>query len=407
MQTSQSGSDNVPKGELALLLLLACVQFTHIMDFMILMPLGPQLMRLFDITPRQFGFLVSAYTFSAGIFGFFSAFLVDRFDRKKSLLFCYVGFAAGTLACALAPSYMFLLLARSLAGAFGGALGAMILSIVADVVPQVRRGRAMGIVMASFSVSSIFGVPFGLWLASLFSWHAPFLFVAGIAVINIVALYIRLPALTQHLESGRPFASPLQVLSNITGDRNLLWALGFTLVLMLSQFTIIPFFSPYMVANVGFSESQLAYIYFLGGGLTIFTSPLIGRLADRIGKAKVFTMASFCILPSVLAVTHLGPTPIAIALIVSTSFFIFGNGRFVPAMAMITSTVRPEMRGSFMSINSCVQSLASGTAAFISGLIVQKSASGELQNYNYIGYLSVVISIIAIFVGRKLRPIET
>ena len=167
------------KEERIILLLLASVNFTHIMDFMIMMPLGNFLMPHFNISAQQFSFLVAAYTFSAAAASFFAASLVDKFDRKNLLLFAYGGFLLCTLLCAVSVTYEMLLSARIAAGVFGGLIGAQVLSIVADLVPFERRGRAMGMIMAAFSAASVFGVPFGLYLSKFFSWHAPFYFVVA------------------------------------------------------------------------------------------------------------------------------------------------------------------------------------------------------------------------------------
>ncbi len=220
------------------------------MDFMIIMPLGDLLMKVFEITPQQFSLIVSSYTFTAGIFGFVAAFVIDRFDRRKALLFLNVGFVVGTIACALAPTYVVLLFARSLTGAFGGVLGALILSVVADVVPDERRGQGMGIVMAAFSVASVAGVPFGYLLAEKFSWHAPFLLLAGMGTLITLAIFKFIPSLTGHMvkKSDRP--SPAKVLTNAISLPNQKLALLFMLALILGQFSIIPFIAPYMIRNV-------------------------------------------------------------------------------------------------------------------------------------------------------------
>lgn len=389
-----------------MLFVLAGIQFTHIMDFMILMPLGPQLMRLFEISPREFGFLVSAYQYTAGICGFFGAFFVDRFDRKKSLIFVYIGFAVGTLACALAPNYLFLLCARSLAGAFGGVLGAQIMAIVGDAIPFARRGRAMGIVMASFSVASVFGVPFGLYLGTKLNWHAPFFFVAMTAVLLTVLAIAKFPSMTVHLNSNHARLRPLQLLSGIARDRNQMRALLLMAVLMFTQFTLIPFLSPYIVSNVGFREDQLPWIYFVGGGLTIFTSPIVGRLADRYGKPRMFLIGGVLVILPVLTLSHLGPTPLPLVLTLTAMFFVFNNARFIPAMAMITSTVRPATRGGFMSINSSVQSLSAATAALLAGMIVGRAPTGELTGFGTLGWISTVFSVLVLVIGVGITPVD-
>lgn len=401
----------LPTAERGLLLTLAAVQFTHIMDFMILMPLGPQLMRLFQITPQQFGLLVSAYTFSAGILGFLSAFVIDRFDRRQVLLFLYTGFVLGTLACALAPSYLWLLAARILTGAFGGVLSAVVMAVVGDAIPMARRGRAMGIVTAAFSAASVFGVPLGLYLATRLSWHAPFFFLvlAGVGVWGLILHYV--PRLQSHVHqdaSQRP--GPLQILRNAVAMPAQRLALLLTLLMMLGQFSIIPFISPYMVANVGFSESQLTYIYLLGGGLTLFTGPWIGRLADRYGKTRMLMLFLLVSTLPQLLVTHLPPVPLFVALMVTTSFFVVSGGRIIPAMALITGAVSPQQRGSFMSIQSSVQQVSAGLASFVAGMLIVAQpgpdGSQHLLNYPLIGYLAVITSLLCMVVVWRMQRLD-
>ena len=391
------------------LLILASAMFTHIMDFMIMMPLGPQLMRLFDITPQQFSFLVSSYTFTAGASGFMAAFLIDRFDRKDSLLFIYTGFLLGTLACAIAPSYHILLLSRCLAGAFGGILGALILSIVSDAIPLERRASGIGIVMASFSAASVFGVPFGLFLASKFNWQAPFFMLAVMAVFILILIRTKVPHFSGHLsEDVRP-AGFKDVIRNVFGRRNPQRGLIFTSVLMFGHFTIIPFIAPYMVGNVGFTEQELTYIYLVGGALTIFSSPWVGRMADRHGRLKIFTIFGILVLIPIFIITHMPPVPLWEALIVSGLFFILANGRMVPSTTMVTSVIRPENRGSFMSARSSVQQMSSGLATLIAGSMISEEPSvvtegaKALVGYENVGWIAVVFSIAAIFMARTLR----
>ncbi|MBP9095991.1 MAG: MFS transporter [Ignavibacteria bacterium] len=393
-----------PKKEKLLLYTLATIQFTAIMDFMIVMPLGPQLMRLFDINPSQFGIIVSSYTFAAGFTGLVGAFFIDRFDRKTALLFNYIGFSIGTILCALAPTYEWLVAARIVTGLFGGVMGALVMSIVGDVVPEFRRATAMGIVMTSFSVASIFGVPFGLFLADLAGWHMPFYFLGFMGLIVSGIIYKVVPSVNTHMTKERP--SPVQVIKNVFGSKMQVRALIFMFVLILGHFSIIPYISPYLVANVGFPESYLKYMYLLGGAATIFTSPYIGRLADKYGKPKILTIIALISLIPVLAITNMPHVSVWIVLTSSTMFFIFISGRMVPSMALVTSSVTPQHRGSFMSINSSAMQLASGTASFLSGLVIAKSAGGEILNYSYVGYGAVVFTLAAILIARKIEPVS-
>lgn len=391
--------------ERIILFTLAGINFTHIMDFMIIMPLGDLLMKVFVITPQQFSLIVSSYTFTAGIFGFIAAFLIDRFDRRSALLFLNIGFVLGTFACAMAPTYSLLLIARSLTGAFGGVLGALLMSVVADVVPEERRGQGMGIVMAAFAAASVAGVPFGYFLAEKFSWHAPFLFLAGMGVVITGAIYKFIPSLRGHMvkKSERPGVA--QVLRNAVSLPNQQLALLFMMTMMLGQFSIIPFIAPYMIRNVGFAGDQITYIYLVGGALTIFTSPLVGKLSDKYGKRIVFTISASVGLIPIFLITHMPPVPVAAALVVTSFFFVLSGGRMIPAMAMVTSSVRPQNRGSFMSINSSVQQLSSGLASIVAGLIVIDTG-GALGRYNWVGYFAITITLICIYLGQKIKSVE-
>jgi predicted MFS family arabinose efflux permease len=392
--------------EKLLLWTLAAINFTHIIDFMILMPLGPQLMRIFDISPREFGLLVSSYTFSAGVSSFLGAFILDKYDRKRILFWVFVGFLLGTLACALSPNYPILLVSRVVSGVFGGLTSALIMAIIGDVVPDSRRGRAMGLVMAAFSIASVVGVPFGLFIASLTNWHAPFYFLAFLSLIILWMISQHIPHITAHLhaESNRP--TPIQVIRRVTGNANQMKAITLTIMMMLGQFTIIPFISPYMVANVGFTEMQLTYIYMAGGAFTIFSSPWVGRLTDRYGKVRIFTIFMALNVIPIALITHLGPTAIVFVLMVTTLFFVTSNGRMVPAAALITGTAKSENRGSFLSFNSAVQQLAAGLASFVAGLILAEGAGGELLHYNIVGYLAIFLSLLCIPLARRIKVID-
>ncbi|MDN4166249.1 MFS transporter [Cytophagales bacterium LB-30] len=394
--------------ERIILLTLAAINFTHIMDFMIIMPLGDMLMKVFDIGPQQFSFIVASYTISAGVSGFIAAFLIDRFDRKTALIFLYIGFTVGTLACALAPTYVILLVARSLTGVFGGILGALLLAVLADVVPEERRGQGMGFIMAAFSVASVAGVPFGYFLAEKISWHAPFLLLSGFGLVILYMIWRYIPSLTAHMVSKSDRPGIRKVLHNAFSLPNQQRALLFMMLLMLGQFTIIPFIAPYMIRNVGFESNQITYIYLIGGALTIFTSPIIGKLADKYGKLRVFTVFAILNILPLFAITHMPPVHIALALTVTGAFFIISGGRMIPAMAMITSSVKPQNRGSFMSINSSVQQLSAGLASFIAGLIVVQANDGSaLQNYQYVGYVAIFATILCIIVGQRIVPAES
>ena len=404
--TADSKTRNNPlklQNEKLVLLLLAAIQFTTNLDFLIILPLGPQYMRVMHINPAQFNVIVASYAIAAGISGVAAGFFLDRFDRKRALLSLYLGFAGGTLMCALAPSYWLLVAARAIAGAFGGVTGAVILAIVGDVIPEYRRGEAMGMVMSAFSVASIFGVPLGLVLASDFTWHVPFYFIAGISAPILLAAARYVPALRGHLDHAReqhPAARMLAVLM----EPNHQMAFVFMAVLTCAGFTIFPTLATYMVYNVGLTEKQLPFIYLAGGCCTFFSMNWVGRWADRAGKLRVFTLMSLAASVPILLLTNLPRVPLLAALGTSTLLMICMSGRFVPAMAMMTATVESRYRGGFMSVNSSVAQFSCGLAAWISGNIIGQGPNQEITRYPVAGLVSLSCVLACIWLARFLRP---
>lgn len=390
--------------ELLLLLTLAAMQFTNILDFMIMLPLGPQFMRIFALDPQRFGFLVSAYTFAAAASGFIAAFWIDRIGRKRALLGLYAGFVVATALCGLAPNYVMLLLARIVAGIFGGVIGALVLTIVADVVPYARRARGTALVAAAFSLSAVLGVPLGLWFATHFSWRAPFLALAALSFAIGVIAWRLLPSLDHHLRSQQP-GNPAAQLRAIFGVPNHLRALAFILALMLSVFLVVPFIAPYNVSNVGVLEAELPYLYFAGGLTALFTAQVIGRLADRYGKQRVFTILGFASIVPLLVMTHLPRVGLTYAMLVMVLFFVLVPGRFGPAMALMTGSVAPRLRGSFMSFAGSVQQLGAGLASLAAGLIVGRGGDGSLTRFGWAGWCAVACTLLAIALARRIAVV--
>ncbi len=390
-----------PLAERWLLLSLAAIHFTTIVDFIIIMPLGPQYMRVFSISPARFGIIVSSYAISAGISGIAAGFFLDRFDRKRALLALYSGFTLGTLFCAVAQTYHLLVAARALAGAFGGVTGALILAIVGDVIPEQRRGAAMGMVMSAFSIANICGVPLGLILASGFNWHVPFFALAGLSVIILAILTRVMPPLRSHLVhlgEEPPIQRILAILSGPAHQKAFL----FMGLLTFTGFVIFPYLPNYLVANVGMMEHQLPWLYICGGFCTMFSMNWIGRWADRSGKRRVFILVSLAALVPILLVTNLPAVPLVVAVAVSTLLMICMSGRFVPAMALMTASIEARHRGGFMSINSSVQQLASGIAAWSSGNILGQSPTGRITHFSVTGYVSVACALFCIYLSKSL-----
>lgn len=394
------------RGEWALLGVLTAVQFCHILDFVIMMPLGPQLMRSFGLSPQEFGLLVSAYTFSAAVSGLAAAFLADRFDRKTMLLVLLAGFGVGTLLCGVAPTYSFLLAARVAAGAFGGVLAGVVLAIIGDQIPPERRGQATGFVMAGFSAASVLGLPAGLWLAAHQGWHLPFLALAGVTAAVVLLGALMLPRMRAHMATGPRERPALRDMVDLVKERTHLRAFAFSVALMFAGFSVIPFLSPYLVANVGVAEADLSYIYLVGGLATLFTGPLIGRAADRWGHARSFTVVALLSITLIVALTHLPRIPLWQVLTVTTVFMVLASGRMITAMTLITGVVEPRRRGSFMSLNASIQQGAAGAASLVAGWIVGEAAGGRITRYGWVGAFAAAATLLCLALLRPLRAAQ-
>jgi len=390
--------------ELLLLLTLATVQFTHIVDFMVIMPLGPQFMRLFDVGPREFGLLISSYTFAAAVSGFVAAFWIDRFDRKRALLALYAGFIVATALCGLAPTYGLLVATRVGAGLFGGVMSGLVFTIIADLVPYGRRARATALVATSFSLAAVAGVPLALWLAARWGWRTPFLVLAGFSLLVALGAARLMPPLSAHLAGARR-RGPLGQLWAIFGEHNHLRAFAFMIALMFAGFSVIPFIAPTMVANVGMAESELPLLYFCGGLATLVTAQLIGFLADRYGKQRLFTIVALASIAPILIITHLPRLPLAAAVAWSVLFFVLVAGRFGPAMAIVSSSAEPRLRGSFMSFNASVQMIGSALASLCAGLIVSRGPDGALLHFGAVGWLAAGCTLLCVLLARGIRVV--
>ncbi len=397
-------SNRLPGRLWLLLFVLAAIQFTNVVDFLIMMPLGPQFMRIFEISPGQFGFVVSAYAFSAGLSGLVAAFFIDRFDRRVAILALYAGLTLGALLCGLAPNFAALVGARIFTGIFGGIIGASVLSAAGDLIPASHRGRAMGIIMSSFSMAAVLGVPLGLALAERGGWHTPFFFLAGAGVVVWLIAARLLPPMRGHLHSASAAPPrPLQQIREIIAPSNHRRAYALMASLTLAGISVVPYLSAYVVANTGFPESDLKWIYLIGGACTLVSMNVIGRLADFHGKFKIFAVVAALSIVTTLTLTHLPVLPKAALLTVTSFFMVFMSGRFIPAMAMITSSAEPRLRGGFMSLNTSVQQFASAFAALGSGLVVGQAADGKLTGYGTIGFISAGLVIVSIALASRLR----
>jgi predicted MFS family arabinose efflux permease len=391
-----------PRREAWLLLTLAGIQFTHILDFMIMMPLGPQFTALFGISNAQFGLLVSAYTLSAGVSGLMAATYIDRFSRKQLLLTLYPLFGLATLACGLAPDYASLMVARVAAGLFGGVLSALAQTVVADVVPFERRGRAMSVVMTSFSVATVAGVPLGLFLATQFNWHAPFFAIALLVGLLSLGAWQTMPRLDAHLHHPDR-TSVWRGIGQVLSEANHLKAFGVSGLMMFAAFTVIPYITIYLQSNAGMLTEEVPWIYLCGGTATLLSARYFGRLTDRLGKVLVFQRLALAMVVPLMATTLSQGLPLWGLLLVSTVFFTVMSGRMIPGMAMISSAAQPRLRGTFMTLNAAVHSASMGLGALVGGMIIGRDDQGQITHYWMAGLLGAVASLLSVWLAGRLR----
>jgi predicted MFS family arabinose efflux permease len=380
-----------PVQEKSLLRSLSGIQFSHILDVMIIMPLAPMLMRTFDLTAVQFGLLVSAYTLMGAISSIIAAMVIDRFDRRRVVLVFFAAFIIATALCAAAPTYHLLLFARGLSGVFGGVLGSLVHVYIADCFPYEHRGRATGKITAAFSVATVLGVPVSLLLVNhtVLGWRAPFIVVATTALVFWWMAYKAIPSIPTRITDQR-LSRTLVPMKQALSYANHWRAYAYMFLMMMGGFTVIPYITLYSTLNLHFPETLLPVLYLSGGAFTFFTSQWIGHLADKHGKARVFRIIAVIAMLPILAMTNVTSAPWWLVLCITTPFFIFVSGRFVPGMAIITSASVPHLRGTFMSINSAVQSIGTSVATLVAGFTITINSEGMLEHYNIVGYIACV-----------------
>lgn len=392
---SSAPSDTFSPYQKFIIVTIAVLQFTVILDFMVLSPLSALLLKELQVTTTQFGLVVSAYAFSAFASGIAAAGFADKFDRKRLLLFFYVGFLIGTLMCGLAPDYYSLLVARIVTGLFGGVLGSIGGAIVTDLFPMSARGRVMGVVQMAFAVSQVFGIPVGLLLANQFGWHAPFLMIVGFSsVVGVVIFTFMRPVRDHlHLNLGR---HPMLHLWKTVTQWPYIKAFLATTLMTTGGFMLMPFGAAFSVHNLGITNDQLPILYAITGVFSMIFGPIIGRLSDRVGKYPVFAAGSLLTMIMVAIYTQRGITPFWFVIVLNVLLFAGISSRMISSMALMSAVPEPHDRGAFMSINSSVQQLSGGVASAIAGTIVMQTRSGLIEHYDVLGYVVIVAIAITI-----------
>lgn len=388
----------------AMLIVLATINFTHIVDFVIIMPLGDQLRRQLGIDPQQFGFVVSAYGIAAMLAGIVASAVIDRFDRKHALLAAFAGFSVATLACGFASDYQQLLAARACAGLFGGVTAAGVMAIIADVFPPHQRGKAIGAVTSSFAVASTIGLPVGLSLATYFEdFGAAFIAIAALSLPVWFLGWWFLPSLTKHRAGAH--SNPFRQFSLVIQQRNHLYSFAFMLAMVLGTFVIVPYIAPYLQSNCGLRDSDMPVIYAIAGLASLVSMNIVGLLTDRFGARPIFMLTAGGAVIMTLVITNLPPVGIWSAAAVMSLFMVLASGRVVPAQAMMLASADPDLRGAFTNLNAAVSQLATGTGPLISGAIVgQAYRNGPLTNYGQAGLIAMTFGLSAIALSFLLHP---
>tara|TARA_R110000796_G_scaffold74374_1_gene167131 strand:- start:88567 stop:89841 length:1275 start_codon:yes stop_codon:yes gene_type:complete len=384
--------------------ILAFSQFTVILDFMVLSPLSAILLDELSITTQQFGMVVSAYAFSAGAAGLLAAGFADRFDRKKLLLFFYSGFILGTLFCGLAPNYHFLLIARIITGIFGGVIGSIVYAIITDLFVLEKRGRVMGFVQMAFAASQILGIPIGLYLANHLGWHSPFLLIVGLSLVVGIIIMIYMKPVNEHLKlqtKQNAFVHMAKTLSN----KRYLRGFSATTLLATGGFMLMPFGAAFAVNNLGISIDMLPMVYLVTGIFTMVSGPLSGKLSDKYGKFRMFTIGSLLAAGLILLYTNLDVTPLWMVIAINVILFLGITLRMISSQALLTAIPEPKDRGAFMGINSSVMQISGGFAAALAGVIVVQGEDGKLLRYPLLGLVvtaSILITIALMYFINKM-----
>jgi len=396
---------NFSSYEIFVILILTLTQFTVILDFIVISPLGDLLMKTMNLSTAQFGLSVSAYAFSAGFSGLMTAGFADRFDRKKLLLFFYVGFIVGTLLCGLSQSYPMLLAARIFTGLFGGVIGSISMAIVSDLFPLEKRGRVFGFLQMGFGASQVLGIPLSLYIANFWGWQSPFLMIVGLSIIVWLLVIFKLKPVTEHLDHKTEQNAIAHLWQTLTLRK---YRIGFlaTAFLSLGNFMMMPWGSAYVINNLMITVQELPFIYMASGVCTLTIMPIVGKLSDRFDKFYLFAIASMILIVVIVIYANLGPVSFWIVLIMNLGLQVGFMSRTVPSIALTSALPQKKDRGAFMGINSSLQQIAGGIAAAVSGMIViQNDKFSPLEHYDYLVYVVVLLSIISVFLLFRVSRI--
>ena len=385
--------------------ILAITQFTVILDFMVMAPLGDLLLKSLAMDTQDFGIAVSAYAFSAGASGLLTAGFADKFDRKKLLLFFYIGFIVGTLFCGLAYSFETLVAARIFTGLFGGVIGSISMAIITDIFSLQQRGRVMGFIQMGFGASQVLGIPIGLYIANKWFWEAPFFLIVALSIVIALLIFLYLHPVNAHLQLQQDH-KPLTHLWNTLKNKE--YHIGFiaTTFLSVGGFMMMPFGTIFAVNNLGVHPDQLPLLFMVSGVTSLLFMPFIGKLSDKMNKYVLFSLASIWLMIVCVVYTNMAQIPLWLVMLINILMMFGIMSRMVPSSALTSAVPEGKDRGAFMSINSSIQQIAGGIAAAIGGLIVyQEHKNSPLMNYDIVGYVVVAVSCLSIVLMYRVNQL--
>jgi len=403
-----------PPSERRMLLLIAAIQFVNILDFVMVMPLGPDFARDLGISTSALGVIGGSYTLAAAVSGIIGSTFLDRFDRRKALAVAMFGLVVGTAAGGFAVGLRSLVLARVVAGAFGGPASSIALAIIADVIPVSRRGRAMGIVMSSFAVASVLGVPAGLELARIGGWQLPFFGVAALGSVLAMSAVFLMPPLTEHL-TKRSEAVPDANRFSFLGQRRVVLSLVAIGAVMCGNFAMIPNLSAYLQRNLGYPREGLGTLYMVGGVVSFATMRIAGTWVDRVGPARVAVVGTLLYIAN-LVVGFIAPVASVPIMVIFVMFMVSSTFRMVPVQAMSSRVPEPQERARFMSAQSAVQHLACAIGAMLASEMLTSADDGGLIGIGNVALFSASMAAVLPFVlwplerivkAREGHPVET
>lgn len=395
------------RNEYQIVFLVAFIGFLASTDSMLLMPLSNIIMKKYDVSAQVSTWVISTYSLFAGISGFLSASIMDRFDRKRLLIGTFIGFALGTLLCGFANNFGLFVLYRGITGIFGGIVGGVGVAIVSDLIPYKRRATAMSIVSLSFAVSAIIGVPIGIHFATEYDLMIPFRILAVISFLTLLPILAWLPKIDKHLKEKKEHKNPFKTIQEAAKDLNQVWALLLAILIVFSHFVVLQFIVPYMENNVGFSSKLVPIMYFIGGICAIATTPFIGKICDRRGNMPSFTVLMMLSFIPIILSTHINVVSMPLALFICVTFFILAAGRMIPAYTIMSGATTPDKRGGFMSMRSACMEIGTALASIVSGFVVKIGKDGMVHHFNYVGYISVAVGLICIFIASRIRIVST